>query len=251
MVPYCEITLNGPVATIEFGTPAHNALPSSVLKQLVDHLHQIKLNLSIKLVIIKSQGNRSFCAGADLTELIRLKDDKSAKDFFLQFARVILAIRSLPQLVITRVQGKSVGGAIGLIAGSDLVYATTHASVRLSELINGIGPFVVGPSIERKIGLSAFNHMAFNPGTWFDANWALGHGLYNEIFQDNETMDQRIESKTNELLTYSSSAISEIKSMMWAGTPDWEELLDQRAATSGRLLMTPESKKALEKLMDT
>jgi len=251
MTPYCTVNYSDQLATIEFGSPAHNALSGHILAKLFDHLQQITQNAAIRLILIKSQGEKSFSAGADLTELIRIEDEESGKQFFMQFARIILAIRSCPQIVITRVQGKAVGGALGLVAVSDLVYATDQASIRLSELINGIGPFVIGPPIERKTGLAHFNHLALNPATWLKASRARELGLYNEVFPTPEAMDQAINAKIEELQAYSSSAREQIKLMMWSGIPDWENLLEERAAISGRLVMTDEAKGALRRLMSS
>lgn len=246
MTPYCHLSLSGPLAIIEFGTPSHNALPSGILDQMVAHLEEVNKDPDIRLVLIRSQGERSFCAGADLGELLTIKDEEEGKRFFYQFARVILAIRNSPHLVITRVQGKAVGGGLGLIAASDLTYATDQAEIRLAELINGIGPFVVGPAIERKTGLSAFNHLSLNPATWFSASWAMEHGLYNEVFHITDAMDEHITEKIDELSGYSRAAMNEIKKMMWTLEPEWDQLLLARAGISGRLLMTVEARTALQ-----
>lgn len=246
MTPYCHLSLSGPLAIIEFGTSSHNALSSGILDQMVAYLEEINKDPDIRLVLIRSQGERSFCAGADLGELLSIKDEEEGKRFFYQFARVILAIRNSPHLVITRVQGKAVGGGLGLIAASDLTYATDQAEIRLAELINGLGPFVVGPAIERKTGLSAFNHLSLNPATWFSASWAMEHGLYNEVFHITDAMDEHITEKIDELSGYSRAAMIEIKKMMWALEPEWDQLLMTRAGISGRLLMTIEARTALQ-----
>ncbi len=248
MTPYCQLSLSGPLAIIEFGTSSHNALSSGILDQMVAHLEEINKDPDIRLVLIRSQGERSFCAGADLGELLSIKDEEEGRRFFYQFARVILAIRNSPHLVITRIQGKAVGGGLGLIAASDLSYATDQAEIRLPELINGIGPFVVGPAIERKTGLSAFNHLSLNPATWFSASWAMEHGLYNEVFHITDAMDEHITEKIDELSGYSRAAMIEIKKMMWAGESEWDQLLLGRAGISARLLLTGEARKALQAL---
>jgi len=251
MDSYCTLEYSNQLATLEFGSAAHNALPSQVLEQMTNHLIQIKQRPDVKTVLIKSQGERSFCAGADLNELMNLQDEKQAKNFFFRFARVIMAMRSCPQIVIARVQGKAVGGALGLIAAADLAFATDQASIRLSELSNGIGPFVVGPAIERKTGLSSFNHLALNPASWFAASWAMEHGLFNEVFHITEAMDERIAAKIDELQKYSGEAMRELKKMMWSDTPEWNDLLEKRSAISGTLVMTKESKDAIGRLVQT
>lgn len=246
MTSYCHLSLSGPLATLEFGTPFHNALPSGVLEQMGAHLEKVSEDPEIRLVLIRSQGEKSFCAGADLSELLSIKEEEEGRRFFFQFARLILAIRNAPQIVISRVQGKAVGGGLGLIAASDLSYATDQAEIRLAELINGIGPFVVGPAIKRKTGLSAFNHLTLNPASWFTASWAMEHGLYNEVFHITEAMDENIANKIDELSGYSRPALTEIKKMMWEGEPEWDKWLLDRAGTSGRLLLTEEARQALQ-----
>lgn len=241
----CKVDTQSHHATISFGSSAHNALPSALLEDLINAIQSFDQDDSIKIILIKSEGEKTFCAGADLNELLALDHIDHATNYFYGFARLILAIRNSPHLVITAVQGRAVGGGLGMIAASDYTIGVERAQVRLSELINGIGPFVIGPALERKIGLAAFNHMTLNPAVWFDADWSKNHGLYNEITSD---LNTRIEEKINELSGYSNKALRDIKKMMWEQTPSWVDLLRSRAKTSGRLILTEESKEALRRL---
>lgn len=244
----CILDRSGHIATITFGSPAHNALSTELLYQITQHILVLNNNTSLKAILLKSAGDRTFCAGADLTELLNIQDEVSGSAFFYGFAQLILAMRHSPHLILCRVQGKAIGGAVGIIAASDYVIASEKSQIRLSELIIGIGPFVVGPAIERKMGLAAFNQMTLSPRDWHDARFALVHGLFSRVTSDMVSLDQLILEKLNEWSGYSTTALQEIKKMIWSSTPPWEHLLSQRAAISGSLIMSAESKAALQAL---
>ena len=137
---------------------------------------------------------------------------------------------------------------MGIIAASDYVIATAQAQIRLSELINGIGPFVVGPAIERKMGISGITYLTLSPADWHSASYALHHGLYNEVTDDISSLNLTVDRKLKEWSSYSSKALKEIKRMFWSSTPAWDELLKERSAISGKLIISDESKAALRKL---
>lgn len=145
------------VGSITFFHPRSNSLPGKVLKQLADTITKLGKDETVKVIVLKSKGEKGFCAGASFDELISIKDRSTGKQFFSGFANVINACRKCPKFVVGRVQGKAVGGGVGLASAVDYCFATTAASVKLSELAVGIGPFVVGPAVERKIGVSAMS----------------------------------------------------------------------------------------------
>jgi len=171
------------ICTIEFFSEKSNALPGRALSALAHAIQEAGHNREVKVIILKSYGEKAFCAGASFDELIAIENPEQGLSFFMGFARVINAMRKAPQFIIGRVQGKTVGGGIGLAASTDYCMATDQASIKLSELAVGIGPFVVGPAIERKMGLSAMSQMAINAGEFFDAHWAYEHGLYADLFE--------------------------------------------------------------------
>lgn len=244
----CTLDRSATIATITFGSAVHNALSSELLVQIRHQLIVLDEDQSIKTIVLKSEGDRTFCAGADLTELLSIDSVEMGTAFFFHFAELILAIRKSPHLVLCRVQGKAIGGALGIIAASDYVIATAQAQIRLSELINGIGPFVVGPAIERKMGLSGFTYMTLTPADFHSASYALHHGLYNEVTEDVSALNLSVDRTLKEWSGYSTKALKEIKQMFWSSTPSWDELLKMRSAISGKLIMTEESKAALKKL---
>ncbi len=238
------------IATIEFYHPSHNSLPGNLLAQLAHTISTEGNNPESTVIVIKSAGDRTFCAGASFDELVAIEDYPSGKDFFMGFANVINAMRKCPKFIIGRIQGKAVGGGVGLAASVDYCMASKYASVKLSELAVGIGPFVVGPACERKLGLSAFNQMAINASEWQTAVWAKDKGLFHEVFDSTEQLDEYIRHFCQKLVSMSREAQKELKTVLWSGTEDWDNLLEKRAEISGRLVLTEASKSAISKFLN-
>ena len=236
---------NRGLATVEFFHPLSNSLPGRVLAQLANAIRELGENSTVKIILLKSAGNRAFCAGASFDELISIEDLETGNLFFSGFANVINAMRKCPKLIIGRVQGKAVGGGVGLASSVDYCYATKYAAVKLSELALGIGPFVVGPAVERKLGLSRMSDLAINATEWRSAEWACQGGLYNDVFATVEEMDTAIHELVISLLTKSVTAMQGLKKVFWEGTENWDELLTNRAAISGELILSAEAKHAI------
>ena len=226
------------IATITFGHPMSNSLPGKILQKLADTIEKMGLDSSVKVIILKSTGEKAFCAGASFDELISIKDLETGQTFFSGFAKVINACRKCPKLIIGRVQGKAVGGGVGVASAVDYCLATKNADVKLSELAVGIGPFVVGPAVERKIGLSAMSELAINATEWRSADWAKRKGLYIELFDDCHEMDKEIDRLANQLANSNPEAMTLLKSIFWQGTEHWDTLLTERAGMSGKLVLS-------------
>lgn len=233
------------IATIEFFHPLSNSLPGKVLNKLANTITEVGNNDNTKVIILKSKGDRAFCAGASFDELISINDLATGKEFFSGFAKVINAARKCPKLIVGRVQGKAVGGGVGMASAVDFCYATKFASVKLSELAVGIGPFVVGPAVERKVGTSAMSMMAINATEWYPADWAREKGLYAEVFDSIEEMDAAIDTLTNKLAGSNPQAMTMLKKVFWEGTEKWDTLLAERAAMSGELVLSDFTKNAI------
>lgn len=243
-----DVTIDGRgLATVEFSHPLSNSLPGKVLAQLSNTITALGENDQVKILVLKSSGERAFCAGASFDELISIEDLDTGKVFFSGFANVINAMRKCPKLILGRVQGKAVGGGVGLASSVDYCFATKHAAVKLSELAVGIGPFVVGPAVARKLGLAGMSDLAINATEWRTAQWAATHGLYNDIFESVQEMDEAMEALASKLLSSSTEAMKGLKQVFWEGTEHWDELLAERAAVSGELILSQEAKKAINK----
>ena len=247
MKEYVKLDVKNSIGTIEFYHPKSNALPGNILRKLANTILNAGEDNDIKVIILKSGGDRAFCAGASFDELIAIKNEKSGKDFFSGFANVINAARKCPKFILGRIQGKAVGGGVGMASATDYCFATKYASVKLSELAIGIGPFVVGPAVERKIGNSAFSSMTINATKWFDAQWAREKGLYSDVFDSTKEMDQEILTLASTLSNSNPQAMKELKEIMWKGTEKWDELLMKRAENSGKLVLSDFTRNAIQK----
>ncbi|SHJ04016.1 methylglutaconyl-CoA hydratase [Mesonia phycicola] len=244
---YVKKHIENKVATIEFFHPAHNSLPGNILEKLANTISEVGQDDEVLVIVLKSGGERTFCAGASFTELISIQDEEEGEKFFSGFANVINAMRKCPKFIIGRIQGKTVGGGVGLASAVDYCMATKFASVKLSELNLGIGPFVVGPAVERKLGVSGMTQIAIDANTFYSPEWAKQKGLYANVYDSTEELDEAVASFAKNLCEYNPEAVKEMKQMFWRGTEDWDELLQERAKISGRLVLSTFTKEKLER----
>jgi methylglutaconyl-CoA hydratase len=240
------ISSNG-ISVIEFFHPQSNSLPGKILNELAEAISNAGMDKNSSVIVLKSGGAKTFCAGASFDELIKIKREAEGLTFFSGFAKVINAIRVCPKFVIARIQGKCVGGGVGLAAAADYAIALDTAEIKLSELAVGIGPFVVGPAVERKMGTSAFTSLAIDASSWRSSHWAFQNGLFAELHQSIENVDAAIDKLATTLSKSSPNAMKELKSVFWKDTEHWDTLLAERAAISGRLILSEFSINAIEK----
>lgn len=232
------------IATVEFSHPRSNSLPGELLRSIAAEISDLGRNPDVRVIVLRSTGNGAFCAGASFDELITISNEAEGLTFFSGFAEVILAMIRAPQFVLTRIQGKAVGGGVGLAAASDYTIAVAGASAKLSELAVGIGPFVVGPAIERKIGTGAFAAMSAD-ASWRDADWCERHGLYSRVVGDVETLDREVTALARTMADSNPDAVRALKAVFWQGTEAWESLLRERAAMSGRMVLSDYTRGAI------
>ncbi|MGO3689074.1 MAG: enoyl-CoA hydratase/isomerase family protein [Psychroflexus halocasei] len=244
---YVKKQIENRIATVEFFHPAHNSLPSDILSKLATTITEVGQDDEVLVIILKSGGDRTFCAGASFTELINIKDETEGEKFFMGFANVINAMRKCPKFIIGRVQGKTVGGGVGLASAMDYCMATKYASIKLSELNLGIGPFVVGPAVQRKLGASGMSQIAIDANTFYSPEWAKQKGLYANVYDSTDELDEAVIDFARNLCEYNPEAVKEMKQMFWRGTEDWDQLLNERAKISGRLVLSDFTKEKLER----
>src|SRR5450432_3670968 len=245
---YVKSERHGHLMFIEFYHPQSNSLPHSLLTDLASHIHGAGLDEEIRVIVLRSSGDRAFCAGASFAELSQIKNSREGEDFFNGFAHVINSMRKCPKFIVARIQGKAVGGGVGLAAAADYAIALTGADIKLSELEIGIGPFVVGPAIERKIGLSAFSQLAIDAASWRTAEWAKTRGLFAEVHANIQEFDDSSQRLVTHLSHSNPAAVREMKKMLWQGTANWDQLLPERAKISGTLVTNPIAQKAIASL---
>jgi methylglutaconyl-CoA hydratase len=245
--PYVTLNIKNNVGYIEFFHPNRNSMPSDILIKLKEIIEEAGNNEIINVIVLQSGGDRTFCAGASFNEVMAVKTADEGKVFFSGFANVINAMRTCPKLIIGRVQGKTVGGGVGLAAATDYCLATKYASVRLSELSIGIGPFVIEPAVSRKIGKTAMSQMTIDAETFFSAEWAKEKGLYADVFETTEALDGAVKELAEKLSAYNPEALKQIKAVFWEGTQHWDTLLTERAEISGALVLSKFTKNTLKR----
>ena len=239
-----QTSVSDAIATVVFGGTKGNSLPGVLLRELASTIEATAARADVNVIVLRSEGEGPFCAGASFDELKSIADEKTGKEFFLGFAGVILAMTRAAKPVIVRVQGKTVGGGVGVAAAADYAIATKGASIRLSELAVGIGPFVVGPVIEHKIGRGPYSALALD-ADWRDAEWAARHGLYAKVKETVGEVDEAVEALARILARANPEAVARIKRTVWAGTDHWPQLLDERAAMSGKLVLSKYTRDAI------
>jgi methylglutaconyl-CoA hydratase len=233
------------IATLEFGHPASNSFPSELLQRLTDELNALSNNPEVAIILLKSEGEGAFCAGASFDELLAVSNLEQGAQFFSGFANVINAMRKCSKLIIGRIHGKAVGGGVGLASACDYAMATVDSAIKLSELAIGIGPFVIEPAVSRKIGKAALAEMTLAAHEWQNAYWAKEKGLYAKVFDNAKELDNELDIFCSKLASYNPEALSEMKKVLWEGTEKWDALLPERAAISGRLVLSDFTIKAL------
>ncbi len=235
------------VATITFSHPASNSFPSELLSRLVETFNRLSYNNEVNVIVLKSEGEKTFCAGASFDELLTVKTLEEGKQFFSGFANLINSMRKCSKLIIGRAQGKAVGGGVGILAATDYCFATESASIKLSELSIGIGAFVIAPAIKRKMGVSALSELSLDATNWKTAYWGKEKGLFARVFDNNREMDRSIEILSEKLAGYNPEALKEWKKILWKNTDHWDELLSKNAEISGKLVLSDFTKEALAK----
>jgi len=246
MDAFVTSAINNGIGTITFFHPQGNSMPSLQLAKLTAEIENLGSNPAVKVIVIKSGGDRAFCAGASFDELTSIKDIETGRAFFSGFANVINAMRKAPKFVIARIQGKAVGGGVGIAAAADYTFATHEAHVKLSELTIGIGPFVISPAVERKMGTAAFMEMSLNATQFYSAQWAQQKGLFAEVFDTITDMDTAVDALAEKLANYNPEAMQLLKQVAWENTSQWDTLLQERAEMSGKLVLSDFTVKALK-----
>ncbi len=247
MEPFVKTEITNGIGTVTFFHPQSNSMPGIQLRNLAIEIEKLGKDANVKVIVLKSDGDKAFCAGASFDELIAIKDIEAGLTFFSGFAAVINAMRQVPKFIIARIQGKAVGGGVGIASAADYTFAVDSASIKLSELAVGIGPFVVGPAVERKVGNAAFCQLTINATEWQSAQWAKEKGLYAEIFTSVVEMDKSIQVLSTKLASSNPEAMAMLKKVMWQGTEKWDELLIERAGISGKLVLSEFTIKAISK----
>lgn len=241
-------TIENKIATLEFGHPASNSFPSELLDRMTKELEKLSNNPKISVIVIKSRGVVAFCAGASFDELLSISNEEEGTKFFSGFASLINAMRNCSKIIVGRIHGKTVGGGVGIAAACDYAMATHKSSIRLTEIAIGIGPFVIEPAVTRKIGKSAMTCLTLETHEWKTAAWANQKGLYARVFETTEELDTEVALFVSRLASFNQEALVELKKVLWEGTENWDTLLYERAAISGKLILSDITKNILSQI---
>lgn len=244
------VEIKNNIGTIEFYHPKGNSLPGELLRELAKKITEVGSNPNAHVIVLRSKGSGAFCGGASFDELVTIDSEEEGKHFFMGFALVLNAMRKCPKLIIVRIHGKTVGGGVGVAAAGDYTFAHESASIKLSELALGIGPFVVGPAVQRKVGVSAFCTLSIDATRWYDAVWAREKGLYARVLSSQEELDKKVEELAHNLANSSPEAMKELKTVLWKSTDHWDSLLEQRAEISGRLVLSDYTKNFIQEFKE-
>lgn len=237
--------LKNNIAEITFGTPKSNALPGEILEKLAQTIIESGKDENVKAILLKSEGEKAFCAGASFDELLEIEELEKSKIFFGGFAKVLNAMRNCGKLVVVRVQGKTTGGGVGIACAADYCFATKDAAMALTELNLGIGPFVIGPYVERKIGKSAYGAMSID-ADFRSADWCEKHDVYHSVSENIQEMDEKIAAFMNKLSERSAEALALIKKVSWEGSEHFDQLMPERILMSASLILEDSAKKNIE-----
>ncbi|MES2178161.1 MAG: enoyl-CoA hydratase/isomerase family protein [Gemmatimonadota bacterium] len=241
-----SVTISDGIGTVLFSHPKSNSLPAALLRRIAEAVTWVGRDAAAKVIVLRSEGTGPFCAGASFDELVGIASAEQGEEFFSGFARVILAMITAPKFVLVRVHGRTAGGGVGIAAAGDYTFAVKTASAKLSELAIGIGPFVVGPVIERRIGCGPYAAMSVD-ADWRDAEWGERHGLYARVFDDIASMDAAINALAGTLAASNPDAMTEMKRVFWEGTSHWPEFLAERAKISGGLVLSEFTRASIAK----
>lgn len=249
MQPFVTSQIENQISTITFGTPKSNSLPGEILEKLAKTILEEGAKPEVKIILLKSEGEKAFCAGASFDELLEIKDLETSKKFFGGFAKVLNAMRTCGKIVVVRVQGKTTGGGVGITCAADYCFATENASLALTEINLEIGPFVISPFVERKVGKSQMIAMSLD-AEFRDANWAVQHNVYNKIFSTISEMDEEIEKFLNRLSTKNHKVLAKIKELSWEGTEHFGEILPEKINISANLVLEDSAKENIQKIKE-
>ena len=241
------VTSENGIGSITFAHPLSNSLPGNLLNRIAQAFTELGNDKDTKVIVFQSEGDRAFCAGAALNELVAIENKEDGEAFFSGFAKVINAMRTCGKFVVGRVQGKAVGGGVGLIGACDYIFATENASVKLSEISIGIGPFVIEPVLSRKMGVAATSQLSIDATHWQNAYWAKDKGLFSQVFENIKDLDKSLQELLEKLASYNPDSMLALKQSFWKGTDHWDQLLTERAQLSGTLVLSKETQKALQK----
>lgn len=205
---------DGNVARVVFNRPeVHNAFNDTMIKELSSVFDDIEKRPDIRVVIVTGEG-KSFCAGADLNWMRRVKDysyEDNLKES-LDLAEMLFKVYASPKPTIARVNGAAIGGGTGLVAVCDIAIAAEKAKFSFSEVKLGLIPACISPYVLKKCGEGKCREF-FLTGERLTAEKACAAGLVNAVISLDE-IDAYITSIVALLVSSGPEAISTCKELL-------------------------------------
>lgn len=167
------ITLNRP--------EIHNAFNDQMIAELTEQFQSANGDKSVQVIVLEGEG-KSFCAGADLNWMKRMKDYSEEENYrdSVALSRMLQAINFCSKTVVAKIHGAALGGGVGLAAACDYVVACEGTTFGLTEVRLGLLPAVISPFVVAKIGSSQARAL-FTTGERFDEARAREIGLVHQV----------------------------------------------------------------------
>jgi len=238
-----EVVDRGVVRELRLNRPeVRNALDEELIVLLSQELRRAAVDEEIRFVVLSGEG-KSFCAGADIDYMRRMADydrDANLRDA-RQLSGVFEAISACPMPVVARVHGAAIGGAVGLVAASDVVIAAEGTKFGFTEARLGIVPAVISPFVLRRLGPGACRTL-FLTTEIFTSRRARELGLVDQVVAVEE-LDAAVDVVLKELSQGGPTAQAACKKLLdeiavlpleeaVQRTPRW--IADQRATDEAK-----------------
>ena len=195
-----------------------NALDDALIATLRDEARSVAQDTSVRAVVLAGAGP-SFCAGADLAWMRRMRDYDERRNLedALAVADLFHALAELPMPLVARVHGAALGGGSGLLAVSDIVVATDDTIVGFTEARVGILPATIAPYVIRRIGIAAARTV-FLRAHRMPVSEAHRLGLVDEICSA-DRLDAVVRERLDELALGAASSHRATKALLAALAP--------------------------------
>jgi len=209
-----QVVKDGPIARVSFCRPEiHNAFNDTLIYEMTDLFTSLKEDKDLRVVVLTGEG-KSFCAGADLNWMRRVKDYSFEKNLeeSLALADLFWLIYTMPLPIVGRINGAAIGGGTGFVAVCDIAVAAESAKFSFSEVKIGVVPACIGPYVIRKIGQGKAREF-FISGERLPAAEAYRIGLVDRYYPDDK-LDEEIDKLIATILSSGPNAIKMAKELI-------------------------------------
>jgi len=239
------IVEKNPISRIILNRPQkHNAFDEHLVAQLTQAIHELDQDDAVQVVILQANGD-NFSAGGDLAWMQRMVNYSQQENIndALQLVTLLDHLNTLKKPTIALVQGKSIGGAVGLVACCDMVIASDTASFCFSEVKLGLVPATIAPYVIAKMGSSLARYYMLSAKT-FSAEQALHTHLVHQVVTAEQLLSAGDEL-ANSVLSHGPNAMQHTKQLIQHIAPIDAALLDETAAVIAKARTSDEAQRRL------